>query len=353
MNGRGGAPPPKSEMFGGPAPTIADVARKAGVSASTVSHVVNNTRRVLPDTKKLVEEAIAAVGYRTNTLARALKTATTKSVGIAVSAISNPYFSDIICAIEAECARLGLIVLLSDTQDAPDRELAVVKDLYQRRVDGLILAPAPDPQNRTLRFIDSVGLPCVLVDRTPNGHFDQVGIRNREAAEMLVDHLAGFGHRRIALVAGHAGFATTLERIAGYRAGLARHGLEDDPALLIAGNPTTLSATESTHALLSLERPPTALITGNNMATVGAIRAIRARGLKVPRDVSIIGIDDFEWADCFEPRLTLMAQPCEEIGRQAAALLIERIAAPEGKRRTIQLDVVLKERDSCGPPPTR
>lgn len=334
----------------GASSTIVDVARKAGVSVSTVSHVVNHTRRVLPETRKLVEDAIAVVGYRTNTLARALKTSTTRSVGIAISAISNPYFSDIICAIEAECARLGLIVLLSDTHDDPERELSVVKDLHQRRVDGLILAPAPDPAERTLRFIESVGLPCVLVDRLSCDRFDQVGVRNSEAMAMLVEHLASFGHRRIGFVAGQADFATTAERILGYRRALVELGLDDDPDLLVTGNPTTSRVTETTKALLSLPRPPTALIAGNNMATIGAMRAIRAFGLSVPEDVSIVGIDDFEWADCFEPRLTLIAQPCEEIGRQAAALLIERIASGQGERRTIRLDCTLQQRESCGRP---
>jgi LacI family transcriptional regulator len=330
--------------------TIVDVARKAGVSVSTVSHVVNQTRRVLPETAKLVEAAIASVGYQTNTLARSLKTATTKSVGIAISAISNPYFSDIICAIETECARLGLMVFLSDTQDDPDREFSVVKALHQRRVDGIILAPSPDPQQRSLNYIESVGIPCVLVDRMPSERFDQIGVKNREAMELLVSHLASFGHRRIGFIAGHPGFATTLERIEGYKSVLARYGLGFDSDLLVTGNATTAAATAATHALLSLARPPTALATGNNMATIGAMRAVRALNLKVPKDISIAGFDDFEWADCFEPRLTVVAQPCEEIGRQAAALLIERIASVRGPRRTIRLDGTLVLRDSCGRP---
>ena len=121
--------------------TIADVARKAGVSVSTVSHVVNRTRRVAPATAKAVQAVIDTIGYRPNVLARSLKTASTRSVGIAISAITNTYFSDIICAIETECARLGMMVFLSDTQDDPERELAVVIALHQRRVDGVILAP--------------------------------------------------------------------------------------------------------------------------------------------------------------------------------------------------------------------
>jgi LacI family transcriptional regulator len=331
--------------------TIVDVARQAGVSVSTVSHVVNETRRVSPETRRLVEAAIASVDYQPNTLARSLKTATTKSVGLAISAISNPYFSDIICAIVSECTRLGLMVFLADTQDVPETELSVVKALHQRRVDGIILAPSPDPLERAQHYIESARIPCVLVDRMPNELFDQVGLNNRGAIGLLVAHLASFGHRRIGFIAGNPGFTTTLERINGYMLALAAHGLDIDEALLVAGNATTAAATGSTRALLALPRPPTALIAGNNMATIGAMRAIRAVNLKVPRDISIVGVDDFEWADCFEPRLTVVAQPCEEIGRQAAALLSERIAASDGPRRTIRLDGKLIQRDSCGAPP--
>jgi LacI family transcriptional regulator len=331
--------------------TIVDVARQAGVSVSTVSHVVNETRRVSPETRRLVEAAITSVGYQPNTLARSLKIATTKSVGLAISAISNPYFSDIICAIVSECARLGLMVFLSDTQDDPKTELSVVKALYQRRVDGIILAPSPDPLERAQHYIESARIPCVLVDRMPNELFDQVGLNNRGAIGLLVAHLASFGHRRIGFIAGHPGFATTLERIDGYRSAVATHGLEVDEALLVAGNATTAEATASAHSLMALPRPPTALIAGNNMATIGAMRAIRALNLKAPSDISIAGVDDFEWADCFDPRLTVVAQPCEEIGRQAAALLSERIASFDGPRRTIRLDGTMIQRDSCGPPP--
>jgi LacI family transcriptional regulator len=330
--------------------TIADVAREAGVSVSTVSHVVNRTRRVAPATTQAVQAAIDLIGYHPNVLARSLKMASTQSVGIAMSAIANAYFIDIICAIEAECARLGMMVFLSDTQDNPDRELAVVTALHQRRVDGVILAPSADPERRALTYLGNARLPCVLVDRTPDPTFDQVGVNNREAMQALVEHVVGLGHRRIGYVGGHPGLQTTLERIGGYRDSLERLGLTFDERYLVSGSALTISATNATHALLSLEQPPSAIVAGNNMATVGAMRAIRARGLRVPQDISIVGFDDFEWADCFEPRLTLVAQPCEEIGRRAAILLMERIAAPDGLRRSLRLDARLIVRDSCARP---
>jgi LacI family transcriptional regulator len=335
---------------GGDVRTIADVAREAGVSVSTVSHVVNGTRRVSPATASVVRAVIDAAGYQPNALARSLKTASTQSVGIAISVAANPYFSDIICAIESECARLGMMVFLSDTQEDPERELAVLRAFHQRRVDGVILAPSADPERRGLRYLSETRLPCVLVDRTPDSHFDQVGVNNHEAMRGLVDYVAGLGHRRIGYIGGHPGFETTLERIDGYRASIAKLGLPFDERYLVTGNASTASASKATHELLSLPRPPTAIVTGNNMATIGAMRAVRARGLAVPGDLSIAGFDDFEWADCFEPRLTLVAQPCAEIGRLAASLLMERIASPLGARRTVRLDATLTLRGSCGRP---
>ena len=330
--------------------TIVDVARRAGVSVSTVSHVVNRTRTVSPGTAKLVEQAIAATGFTPNSIAQSLARSATNSVGIAISAISNPYFSDIICAIETECSRLGLMVFLSDTQDDPEQELRVVRALHQRRVDGIILAPSADPEQQALRYLEQSGIPCVLVDRLPSGRFDRVGVQNKRAMELLVSHLIGHGHERIGLIAGQPGFATTLERIDGYRAALRAHGLPWDDALVQAGNPTVASATAATRKLLALAAAPTALATGNNLATIGAVQAIRAAGLRVPADLALAGFDDFEWADCFEPRLTVIAQPCEEIGKRAAALLVERIRRTSGKRRSIRLKPSLVIRNSCGCP---
>jgi LacI family transcriptional regulator len=335
-------------MAWAPMSTIVDVARRAGVSVSTVSHVVNSTRHVNADTAQLVEEAIAFVGFRPNALARSLKRASTDSVGIAMSVISNPYFSDIVCAIEAECARLGLMVFLSDTQDDPAQELKAVQALHERRVDGIILAPSADPQCRAVNYLDEKRIPFVLVDRLLSTRFDQVGVQNKSAMQLLVEHLASHGHKRIGFIAGQSGFSTARERTEGYKAALKACGLAYDAALLVAASTSTESADISTRKLFELPDPPTALATGNNLATIGAMHALRELGLRVPDDVALAGFDDFEWADYFEPRLTVIAQPCQEIGREAASLLIERIAKMDAKRRTIRLKPKLVVRTSCG-----
>ncbi len=332
-----------------PVSTIAEVARKAGVSVSTVSHVLNKTRYVSPEKVQRVNDVIAAVGYTPNSLARSLKLASTGTVGLVISAISNPYFSDIICAVESECWRRELTVFLSDSEDDPDKELAIIQQLHQRRVDGIILAPSAEPQ-RSLAYLVEKALPCVLVDRMSDARFDQVGVDNAAAVSELVEHVASFGHRRIGFIAGQPGFTTTLERIDAFKAAMTGLGLVVPNAYLSTGNGGTIEAAASAHNFLALATPPTAIIAGNNLAMIGIMRAVRERGLRVPADLSVLGIDDFEWADYFQPRLTLMAQPCAELGRRASDLLVERIGAPTGLRHTVRLSPSLRVRESCGAP---
>lgn len=321
----------------------------AGVSISTVSHVVNGTRHVAPATRERVEAAVAAVGYTPNPLARALKSASSATIGLAVSTISNPYFADIVSAIEAQCARLGLMVFLADTEDEPLREAEVVRALCARRVDGIILAPSADP-SAALDHLERAGVPCVLVDRMADARFDQVGIDNAAAVSGLVRHLLDAGHQRIGFIGGQPGFASSEARAEAFRATLAAAGVASSPGWADFRTLTTDEAVAAAHRLLDEPEPPTALIAGNNLVTVGCMRALRSRGLRVPEDVSLVGIDDFEWADCFEPRLTLVAQPCAELGRQAASLLVQRIRDPQGPPRHVYLAAELKVRASVGRP---
>lgn len=327
---------------------MADVARRAGVSTSTVSHVLNGTRKVSPETARAVEDAILAVGYIQNTIARALARSATSSIGVAISAISNHYFSEIVRAIEAECARHGLMIFLSDTRDDPGHELKVVHALHQRRVDGIILAPSADPEQRVLRHLERNGIPCVLIDRLASDRFDQVGVENRQPTTELVGHLAAHGHRRIALISGLDGLTTTRERVEGYRAGLEAAGLPFDPALVRSGRSLVEPAQAAVRQLLRGGAPPTAIVSGNNLMTIGAMRALREAGLDVPRDIALAAFDDFDWADSFSPRLTVMAQPCDALGTEAVRLLMRRIEQPDAPRRTIRLSPTLYVRNSCG-----
>lgn len=327
-----------------------DVARLAKVSTSTVSHVLNGTRQVSAQTVAAVEQAVQALGYIPNTLARSLARSRTNTIGVAISALSNHYFSETVHAIETECARHGIMMLFVDTHDDPEQELRVVKALHHRRVDGILLAPSMDTQQLALSYLQNNAIPAVLVDRLAAQGFSQVGVENRESTRALIAHLIGHGHQRIGMVAGAAGLSTTEERIDGYRAALADAGLPWDDALLVDGESRSESARIATHRLLLLKQPPTAIMAGNNLMTIGAMHALREANLGVPEQMALVGFDDFDWADFFLPRLSVIAQPVKELGVQAVTLLLNCIDNPEGPRQTVRLAPTLRIRHSCGCP---
>ncbi|MFF7605158.1 substrate-binding domain-containing protein [Streptomyces parvulus] len=335
-------------------PTMADVARSAGVSVATVSHVLNDTRPVLPDTRRAVLDAVEELGYTPNTLARSLVTSRTRSIGLAVSAISNPYFTEILQGVEASALEHGYGLLIADPHDDPVHEREVVRMLHERRVDGMIVAPSAEPKD-LVAYLGRHRVPAVFLDRVVEvpeedgaPRFDQVCAESAEPTARLVGHLAGLGHRRVGLVAGRPGLSTTRERITGYRHGLAAAGLPYDERLLVHGDSEADGGTRATTALLSLAVPPTALVTANNAMTIGALRALRDRGLSVPGDIALCCFDDFAWADLFTPRLTAVAQPSRDLGAQAVRLLLERLAAPDLPGRTVRLPCAFVHRTSCG-----
>jgi LacI family transcriptional regulator, galactose operon repressor len=328
--------------------TMADVADRAGVSVSTVSHVINGTRFVKEETVALVMTAIRETGYTHNTIARSLVTASTQTIGLAMSAISNFYFADIIAAILDAARHAGYTMLLADTYDDPDEELRVVQALHQRRVDGLLLATCTDTDGPSLRYLTELAVPTVLVDRCASDRFHQIGTENIEATASLVHHLAGHGHTRIGAIAGRTSIQTSIERADGYRLGLERSGLAYDERLVASGDSTATSAQQAVRQLLALPDPPSALVVANNHMTIGAMRALTDMGLAVPRDLALVAFDDFEWAASFQPRLTAIAQPIHEIGAQALQMLIALIADRRDMPRTVRVDPTLMVRESCG-----
>ncbi|WP_093439012.1 LacI family DNA-binding transcriptional regulator [Variovorax sp. 770b2] len=325
-----------------------DVALAAKVSTATVSHVLNGTRVVHPDTVRAVNEAIAKVGYTPNILARSLARSASSTIGVAIAAVSNHYFAGTVHAIEAECSRLGLAMLFVDTHDDPAQELRAVKTLHQRRVDGILLAPTADPERRALNYLQAANLPTVLVDRLMSKNFDQIGVENVASTAQMVAHLIGHGHRRIGFIAGAQGLSTTAERLQGYRDALVQAGLPWDASLVRDGQSMIEPARAAVAELLALRRPPTAIVSANNLMTIGAASALRDARLDIPAAMALVGFDDFDWADYFEPRLTVMAQPVKDIGLRAMKLLNKRIKTPDGARQTVRLAPTFVVRRSCG-----
>jgi len=327
--------------------TMSEVARRAGVSMTTVSHVLNDTRPVSPTLREAVLQAVLETRYVPNSLARALRTSRTHTVGLVMPAISNPYLGALVRSLQAGAEQHGYRLLITDTHDDPKHEERAVRDLCERQVDGLLLAPSPRPA-AALRHLGDRGVPVTLIDRLVDGPYDKVGTENVSSTAALTAHLAAHGHERIGLVAGLAGLATTVERLEGFRRGLVGAGLAAEDRLVVDGASHDLQAHAAVTALFSSPRPPSGLVVGNNYMMIGAVRALRELGLSAPRDVALVGFDDFEWADLFSPRLTTMAQPDAAIGQEAVRLLLTRLAEPDQEPRTVRLDPTLVVRDSCG-----
>jgi LacI family transcriptional regulator len=327
--------------------TMAEVGRLAGVSVATVSHVLNGTRTVRPETAERVLAAVEQTGYTPNTVARGLARARTQSIGLALSAISNPYFMELVTAIEAAAGRAGYMLLLTNTQEDPAHELKSVQALVQRRVDGLLLAPTTGAGGSVLRYLASQSLPVVLLDRFVSAGHDEVGTENEQPTARLVEHLAQLGHQRIGMVAGFPGISTTVERVRGYRMGLLRSGLEEHEELIVEAG-WRAATRAATHRLLDLTQPPTALVAGANHITVDVLHVLAERRLRVPDDVALVAFDDFDWADLHTPRLTTMAQQTRAIGERAVQLLVTRLDNPSLPARHNRFDTTFVHRESCG-----
>ncbi|MFE4368376.1 LacI family DNA-binding transcriptional regulator [Streptomyces sp. NPDC056835] len=328
---------------------MAEVARVAGVSIATVSYVVNGTRQVRAETRQRVEQAIARTGYTHNTLARALATSSTDSIGVVVSAITNPFFAEVLGGVDRAAGRSGHTLLFADSHDEPEREFQVVRGLLQRRVDGIVLAPSTDPA-RTLDCLAASKTPTVLVDRLVDHRFDRIGPENEESTASLVKHLTGLGHHRIGMITGPAGLGTTGERLTGYRAGLDRAGLPYDASLVAEGRSDIPGGRAATERLLAVPSPPTALVVGNNAMVIGSMRALRGADLSIPGDIALVSYEDPPGADLFTPPLTAFAQPCAALGEGAVRMLLDRLAHPYTAPRAERLAPQLMHRRSCGCP---
>lgn len=319
------------------------VAAAAGVSKSTVSHVLNKTRAVAPETEEAVRRAMARLGYvgpgQTGSVPDAM------TIGIAMSAMSNPYFGTVVQAMDRRASLAGYSLLLADTHDDALNEVRAMTDLLRRGVSGVILAPSSDP-SAALNYATSNGVPVVLIDRISSLSLDQVGSENEEATASLVEHLVGHGHRRIGFVSPRPGLTTTEERLAGFRLGLSRAGLPSTASVIPAVDAGELQAQLS--AELSRRDAPTALVSGNNQATIELMKVCRALAVSVPDDLALAVFDDFEWADSFHPRLTAVAQPTSAIGAQSIDLLLSRLLDPQMPARTVRMRTTFIARESCG-----
>jgi LacI family transcriptional regulator len=327
--------------------TIVDVARRAGVSLSTVSHVMNGTRNVSDETRARVEKAIAETGYVRDASARAMRRSRTDSVGLIVSDTGQPVFAEMVRGVEEVASQHGLTLLLANSAEDPAREAEALRVLAERRVDGLIIAVSAESDPAPLARWRESGIPLVLLDRLGDPSLDQVGVDNVEPMATLVSHLLDHGHRRIALLAGDLAVATLAERRLGYLTALERHGVVPDPSLILTGTGMAGDAERAALELFSRKDRPTALVTASTPMAAGALRAASQLGLRLPDDLAFAAFDNLPFGDLFSPPLTTMDQPAGEIGREAMRLLLRRLADPDARPSTVRLRPTFNHRASC------
>ena len=306
--------------------TIREVAESAGVSYATVSHVINNTRLVSPETRQRVLAAMDALNYRPNALARSLRQGKTNTLGLVLPDSANPFFAEISRSIEDEAFKKGYSVFLCNTELDTQRELFYVDVLSKKQVDGIIFVAAGD-QADSLEYLRQRNMPVVMIDRDlPNVEVDAVLTDHRLGGYLATRHLLELGHTRIACIAGPSSITPSAERITGYRNALEEAGLPCDENLILRGDYHAQSGMETTHAILKMAPRPTAIFALNDLMALGALRAAAEEGCSVPGDLAVVGYDDLELAHFTNPPLTTIAQPKKEIGAQAIHLLVDRMS---------------------------
>jgi len=331
--------------------TITDVAREAGVSITTVSHVLNGTRSVAEPTKQRVLAAVERLNYEVNSLAQSLKSDRSQTIGLLVTDISNPFFTSLVRGVEDVANAAGYGVMLCNTDENAEKELTYLRMLRRKRVDAILMAPTGIRQPVVDQLI-GLGFPLVCFDRPPPGApCDSVLVDNVDGARQAVSHLIELGHRRVGVITGLEGVGTTDERLEGYLQAMVAHGLSIDQELIRVGNSRLDGGFREMLALLDLPIPPTAVFSTNNLMTLGALGALQSRQVDVPGDMAIVGFDDFEWAAVLRPRLTVVAQPTYEIGQTATRMLIDRIkgrGAPEPRKVVLPTHLIVRESSGAG-----
>jgi DNA-binding LacI/PurR family transcriptional regulator len=309
-------------------PSIKDIARLARVSHPTVSRALQNSPLVNADTAAKIRKIAEDQGYRASAVARGLVTRRTRTIGLVVTTVDDPFASEVTSGIEEIANNHGYAVILANSHADPERERRVVQELAERRVDGIIVTSSRVGA-LYLPLLKELDVPIVLLnDQHPGEFVHSVMIANQEGTRAATEHLIALGHRRIAYLGDRNGYQSDAERRAGYSEALAAAGIDFAPDLVLEGDGRPEAAIEAMGKLLRLSHPPTAVCCYNDMTALGAMRAIRARGLRVPEDVSVTGFDDLFFAAYLSPALTTVRQPMRAMGQMAMENLFKLMSGP-------------------------
>ncbi len=333
------------------APTVKEVAELAGVSTATVSRALSGAPSVSKRLITRVREAAQQLNYQPNQIARGLRTRGSRTIGVLVPDIENPFFTSVVRGIEGVLQTAGYSLLLADFNEDPSQEHTLLSALRAEGVAGILFAAShtPSPEYHALL---QAGLPMVAISRLPESlRLDLVTVANREGAREAAEHLIGLGHRRVGLIAGPVTISTARERQEGFEEGFLRAGLPVPRDLIVYADFRQAGGHSAMKALLARKKPPTAVFAASNLMTLGALQAIYEHGMEIPGDISVLGFDDMAWASSLRPPLTVVAQPARDVGTAATSLLFERIQDPGRPVRHVVLQTQLVVRASCSAVP--
>ncbi len=340
-----------TQSVNGPPPTVTEIARAAGVSAMTVSRVLNGRPDVAPATRERVQRIAAERGYARNRAAAALRNGRAGLIDLVVLALDNAYHLEIIRGVEERLEPTGFRMALSATHGQSRGERQWLAKVIDGSTDCAILVLA-DTHARHLDQLRRRGIPFVVVD--PRGELDSatpsVGATNYAGGRLATQHLLSLGHRRIAMIGGPPAAGCSRERFSGYRAALEAAGVAADPTLYHEGDFQYDSGYQAACALLDRPEPPTAIFAANDSMAIGALNALRARGVAVPGQVSLVGFDDIELTRHVTPALTTVRQPLAEMGTFAATMLLRLIEGETLTSNRVELATTLVVRESSAPP---
>jgi DNA-binding LacI/PurR family transcriptional regulator len=323
------------------------VAKKANVSVATVSRYINNKGYISPQVKERIKKAIKDLNYRPNLVARSLKLNSSKTIGLVFPHINNPFFIKLVRRAEEVAYNNGYNIILCITENKLDREKLYIDVLKGKLIDGYIIIPASSDDSRLYETL--VGENVVFVDRT-TGLDDEILITldNIQGVRLGIEHLLDLNHRKIGVVNVPLNITTGHDRFEGYKAILAKNGIELQAEFIKYADYSVESGYVKTMELLRLKNRPTAMMTMSGLTTIGALKAIKESGLSIPDDISIVSFDDFESSDLLNPPVTAVVQPADEFGIRAAEILVNLINGRKPDPKHLILNPELIIRESCG-----
>ena len=334
--------------------TIKDVAAQAGVSISTVSHVLNGTRKVSESARLRVEQAVSRLNYAPNSVARSLKMNNTRTIGMLVTTSAHPFFAEVVQAVEDLCFELGYNLILCNTENQPERQLMHVRMLMEKRVDGLLIICTDTPPALQTLLQQHRQLPLVMLDWSRESDFADIIHDNAQIGGYLAGkYLIEQGHRQFACITGHLAKGTSQLRLQGFKKALAEAELALPATAIVEGDFESESGYQGMQQLLREKSPMTAVFAFSDTMAFGAICAITQAGLRVPEDISVLGYDDVNMARFTSPPLTTISHPKRTLGRWALELLLKRIQQKAHQQAQLELTPRLVVRDSVCPPSDR